>query len=90
VVLKPLRLAFGGDVPPITGATEEYNGTSWATSPGSLNTAKIFFRSSRNTNSSFSFWWKLVLDLIQELQRNMMVQLGQASTGSLNTARKSF
>jgi hypothetical protein len=24
-----------------TGATEEYNGTSWATSPGSLNTGRI-------------------------------------------------
>jgi hypothetical protein len=32
-------LAFGGG-PSITGATEEYNGTTWATSPGSLNTAR--------------------------------------------------
>jgi hypothetical protein len=36
-------LAFGGDInPPATGATEEYDGTSWATSPGSLNTARRF------------------------------------------------
>jgi hypothetical protein len=34
-------LAFGGDVPPYTGATEEYDGNSWATSPGSLNTARF-------------------------------------------------
>jgi hypothetical protein len=26
-------LAFGGDTPAVTGATEEYNGTSWTTSP---------------------------------------------------------
>jgi hypothetical protein len=33
-------VAFGGSVPPVTGATEEYDGTSWATSPTSLNTAR--------------------------------------------------
>jgi hypothetical protein len=34
-------LAFGGATPPGTGATEEYNGTTWATSPASLNTARF-------------------------------------------------
>jgi hypothetical protein len=34
-------LAFGGYTPPTnTSATEEYDGNSWATSPGSLNTAR--------------------------------------------------
>jgi hypothetical protein len=33
-------LAFGGQTPPNTGATEEYDGTSWATNPGSMNTAR--------------------------------------------------
>jgi hypothetical protein len=37
-------LAFGGAVflPSFayTGATEEYDGTNWATSPGSLNTTR--------------------------------------------------
>jgi hypothetical protein len=34
-------LAFGGYTPPTnTTATEEYDGTSWTTSPGSLNTAR--------------------------------------------------
>jgi hypothetical protein len=28
------------DPAPSTGATEEYDGTTWATSPGSLNTAR--------------------------------------------------
>jgi hypothetical protein len=27
-------------VPPVTGATEEYDGTSWTSSPTSLNTAR--------------------------------------------------
>jgi hypothetical protein len=33
-------LAFGGIDTANTGATEEYNGTTWTTSPGSLNTAR--------------------------------------------------
>jgi hypothetical protein len=35
-------LAFGGQMESDgkTGATEEYDGTSWTTSPGSLNTAR--------------------------------------------------
>jgi hypothetical protein len=48
-------LAFGGRNPPVTGATEEYDGTTW-TSVLSLNTARSFSRS-RNSNSCFSFWW---------------------------------
>jgi hypothetical protein len=35
-------LAFGG-YSPVSAATEEYDGTSWATSPGSLNTAREGF-----------------------------------------------
>jgi hypothetical protein len=40
-----------------TGATEEYDGSTWTNSPGSLNTARNLIRSSRNSNSWFSFWW---------------------------------
>jgi hypothetical protein len=39
------------------GATEEYDGTSWANSPAGLNTARATSRRSRNTSISFSFWW---------------------------------
>jgi hypothetical protein len=41
--LKQLHLAFGGEYywTSFTGATEEYNGTTWATSPGSLNTTRL-------------------------------------------------
>jgi hypothetical protein len=33
-------LAFGGEVPPNTGATEEYNGSAWTTVPPGLNTVR--------------------------------------------------
>jgi hypothetical protein len=33
-------LAFGGSVPPQTGATEEYDGTSWTSSPVSFNSKR--------------------------------------------------
>jgi hypothetical protein len=36
---KQQHLGFGGEVPPVTGATEEYNGNSW-TSVNSMNTAR--------------------------------------------------
>jgi hypothetical protein len=49
-------LAFGGYVGPpgATGATEEYDGTSWSPG-GSLNTGR-YSCGSRNSNSWFSFW----------------------------------
>jgi hypothetical protein len=49
-------LAFGGDLPPTTGATEQYDGTSW-TSTTSMSTTRYLFSRSRNTTSSFNFWW---------------------------------
>ena len=33
-------LAFGGFIPPNTGSTEEYNGSTWAANPTGLNTAR--------------------------------------------------
>ena len=38
-----LALAFGGTTGSNTGATEEYDGSSWTTSPGSMNTARRLF-----------------------------------------------
>jgi hypothetical protein len=51
-------LAFGGLPPttPYTGATEEYNGSTWASSVTGLNTARATY-GSRYANSSVSFWW---------------------------------
>jgi hypothetical protein len=56
VVHKQSVVAFGGSVPPVTGATEEYDGTTWTTSPTSLNTARQQLSRSRNTSICISFW----------------------------------
>jgi hypothetical protein len=51
-------LAFGGlDDTANTTATEEYNGSTWATITPGLNTVRRAFSRSRYSNSSFSFWW---------------------------------
>jgi hypothetical protein len=71
--------------PTTTGATEEYDGTSW-TAGGSLNTARYYLGGCRNSNSSFSFWW--TIHLLQQQQKNTMEQLGQLLQVSLNTARE--
>jgi hypothetical protein len=39
-VLQTAALSFGG-TPPITGATELYDGTSWTASPTSLATSRL-------------------------------------------------
>jgi hypothetical protein len=55
--IQTAALAFGGNTGTAnTGATEEYDGTSW-TAGGNLNTARMQLARSRNSNSSFSFWW---------------------------------
>jgi hypothetical protein len=40
-----------------TAATEEYDGSTWTTSPTSLNQQQEKFSRSRNTSISISFWW---------------------------------
>jgi hypothetical protein len=40
---------------PVTGATEEYNGTSWATSPGSLNTARLTLAGAGTQTAALAF-----------------------------------
>jgi hypothetical protein len=51
-------LAFGGNASTWynTGATEEYDGTSWTTVLQVCQQQEQFSRS-RNSNCSFSFWW---------------------------------
>jgi hypothetical protein len=51
-------LGFGGYITGTggTGATEEYNGSTWSPS-NPLNTARYINRRSRNANSRFGFWW---------------------------------
>jgi hypothetical protein len=94
-------LAFGGytpaaDIPSPSPAfyanTEEYNGTSWFTSPGSLNTVRRGLGSCRYTNCSFSFWWSY---LVAARYRSITEEYNGTSWttspgGALNTARIFF
>jgi hypothetical protein len=48
--IQTAALAFGGYGPPITAATEEYDGTSWTSSPASLAYSKKQISRCRNTN----------------------------------------
>jgi hypothetical protein len=41
--------------PAITGATEEYDGSSWTASK--FKYSKTSLAGCRNSNCSFSFWW---------------------------------
>jgi hypothetical protein len=74
-------LAFGGStsvsLPGVTGSTESWNGSSWTSSPNSLNTARYSLGWIRYSNSSFSFWWDLQ-QLLQQ-QQNLIMVLGQMS-----------
>jgi hypothetical protein len=56
--VQTAALAFGGyNDPPYSNATEEYNGTSWASSNPSLIQQEARFSWSRYSNCRFSFWW---------------------------------
>jgi hypothetical protein len=46
--------AFGGDTP-ITGATEEYDGSTWTTSPASFNTARTELAGTGTQASALAF-----------------------------------
>ena len=48
-------VAFGGSVPPYTGATEEYNGTSWTTNPTSLNTTRANLAGAGTQTAALAF-----------------------------------
>jgi hypothetical protein len=53
--IQTAALAFGGITPPTTAATEEYDGTSWATSPGSLNTARYALAGAGTQTAALAF-----------------------------------
>jgi hypothetical protein len=48
-------LAFGGFTTTFSGATEEYDGTSWATSPGSLNTSRSSLAGAGTQTAALAF-----------------------------------
>jgi hypothetical protein len=53
--IQTAALAFGGIDTANTGATEEYDGTSWATSPGSLNTARGYLAGAGTQTAALAF-----------------------------------
>jgi hypothetical protein len=55
--LQTAALAFGGTIlyPSRTGATEEYNGTNWATSPGSMNNARYALAGAGTQTAALAF-----------------------------------
>jgi hypothetical protein len=53
-------LAFGGGTPTVTGATEEYNGTTWTTSPASLNTARSQLAGAGTQAAALGFGGKIL------------------------------
>jgi hypothetical protein len=59
VGIQTAALAFGGYTgTAYTGATEEYNGTSWTNNPvDRFKYSKNLFSRSRYTNCSIRFWW---------------------------------
>jgi hypothetical protein len=69
-------LAFGGDIPSPTGATEEYDGTNWATS-NPLNTARRVLGGAGTQTAALGFGGTTGSPTIQEQQKNMMEHLGQ-------------
>jgi hypothetical protein len=78
-------LGFGGYTTAVTAATEEYDGTSWTTSPGSLNTARRFIIS-RFQTAALAFGGSDPAK--QEQQKNMMEHLGhQISCKYVNSKR---
>jgi hypothetical protein len=57
----------------ITGATEEYDGTSWTSNPTGLNTARNDLAGCGTQTAALAFGGQ---NLLQEQQKNMMVLLG--------------
>jgi hypothetical protein len=61
--------------PPVTGATEEYDGSTWTTS-NSLNTARRALAGAGTQTAALAFGGYTTA-LLQEQQKNMMEQVGQ-------------
>jgi hypothetical protein len=53
--IQTAALAFGGNVPPATGATELYDGTSWTTSSATLGTARYDFAGAGTQTAGLAF-----------------------------------
>jgi hypothetical protein len=79
-------LAFGGGNPGgNTGATEEYNGSTWTSSPGSLNTAR-YGLAGAGTQTAALAAGGYVTDVVSNSEEYDGTSWA-TSPGSLNTAR---
>jgi hypothetical protein len=79
-------LAFGGDTGSVTGATEEYDGSTWTSNPTGLNTVRFGLGGAGIQTAALAFGGANSY-YTQQQQKNMMDLLGLSSPGSLNTAR---
>jgi hypothetical protein len=73
-------LGFGGysaSTPGETGATEEYDGSTWTTSPSSLTTARYSVSGAGTQTAGLAFGGTTPAGADQVLQKNTMVLLGQ-------------
>jgi hypothetical protein len=70
---QTLALAFGGGSPTATGATEEYDGTSWTTNPGSMATARNDLASGGTQAAALAFGGTSTC--IQQQQKNLQEQV---------------
>jgi hypothetical protein len=53
--IQTAAIAFGGSTGSITGATEEYDGSAWTSSPGSLNTARNYVAGAGTQTAALGF-----------------------------------
>jgi hypothetical protein len=66
------------DLQAVTGATEEYDGSTW-TSGNPLNTARNGLAGAGTQTAALAFGGEVSPAKLQEQQKNMMDQLGQQS-----------
>jgi hypothetical protein len=73
---------------PITGATEEYNGSTWTASPGSLNTARVALAGAGTQTAALGFGgYTLPQDPATGATEEYDGTTWTTSPASLNTAR---
>jgi hypothetical protein len=65
--------------PPFTGATEEYDGTTWATNPTGLNTARAFLAGCGTQTAGLGFGGKFQVLLHNNCNRRIRWKLGHFS-----------
>jgi hypothetical protein len=70
-------LAFGGYDTGYTGATEEYDGSTWTANPTGLNTARSSLAGCGTQTAALAFGGYDGIPPLQQRLKNIMEQLGQ-------------